>query len=254
MVLTDEIIKALENFAPTHLAEDFDNVGFLAGRRGKEINKILLSLDVDETVAEEAINCGAQMIISHHPVIFNAEKWINDETALGRTLLKLIENNISVYSAHTNMDIAEGGLNNYVAKSLGLNVISALDINGGGRICEDEMTMLELIERVKVSYKLKTVKYTGDINKKIKRIAICSGSGGSLIQDCIKADVDVFITGDVKYSQARELFFEGISHIDLGHYNSEIGVCSIFKDILTKSFGNALETIITNSENVFKLI
>ena len=121
-----DIISLLDEIAPRNLAEDWDNVGFLIGDRNSAIRRIMVCLDLPYWVLDEAIENKVDMVITHHPVIFSSMKKINTDSSLGRGIIRLIKNNISVYSSHTNMDIASGGLNDMFAKQLGFSVTSII--------------------------------------------------------------------------------------------------------------------------------
>ncbi len=257
MVKVKDIISEIEKIAPQSLAEDFDNVGLLLGDCEAEVKKVLLCLDADEFTATEASMKGADMIISHHPLIFHPLKDLCFSKSAGRCMKTLIKSDIAVYSAHTNMDIAEGGLNDLVAKKLSLKVVS--DIAFGekertcGRICEADMALGELIKRVKECYNLPYVRYAGDEDKKIKTVAICSGSGRGLTDDAIKRGADLYITGDLTYSDIRNLSENGVSYIEVGHYDSEISVTEIFKSIIEKAFPE-IEILISEEKNIVKTV
>lgn len=251
LVTANDIKIAIERFAPAFLAEDFDNVGLLVGSGSKEVGKVLLALDADEKVAKEAIEKGADMIVTHHPVIFDAPKSITDETPLGRTLLMLIENSIPVFSAHTNMDKARGGLNDLMVKKLGLEVEEELfDINNCIRICRADTTLSALAKKLKEEYKLPNVRFTGNPERSIKRVGLCTGGGRSMAGDAVKNGCDVYISGDLHYSDIRSLVFSGTDFIEIGHYYSERYVTEIFENIIKQAYP-AISTIISEEMDVF---
>lgn len=249
-----EILEYLEQHMPLNLAEDFDNVGLLAGRKTKPVKKALLCLNANLFTAKEAVQTGADMIISHHPLTFSGEKKITEDTVMGETYLTLMENGICVISMHTNFDCAEGGLNDLMAKRLKLTVVEDLDkkenARGCGRICiAEDIKIKDLIDRIKEAYGVPVVKYTGDENKPVSKIALCTGSGKSFIPEVIKSGADVYITGDVSYSAALELESAGVSLIDLGHYESEIVCREAFLEML--SGFTDVEWVISKEKNVF---
>lgn len=244
-----DIIRRMENYAPTSLAEDYDNVGLLLGDDMREVTSVLLTLDVDFDVAREAAECGANLIVSHHPLIFNPIKKMTADSAEGRCLMFLAENKISVYSAHTNLDSAEGGLCDLMAAMLGIEdtspVLPGAEGEGLGRVglLPEDMTMGELCERVMEVYKLEHIRFVGEESDIVRRAALCSGSGMSLTADVLKADADVFITGDIKYGAAREAYASGLNLIEVSHYDSEIFAPLIFEKIL----GDDVKTHISNA-------
>ncbi len=241
MNVTD-VMHVLEKYAPKTLQEDFDNVGLLVGEKNAEVKTVLLTLDVDMDVAVEAKAVGAEMIISHHPLIFNPIKAITDETPEGRCLLYLIQNHIAVYAAHTNLDSAAGGLNDLAAQFLNLSntkPITGMEGAGLGRIgnLPEEMTVGDLADKIKKIYRLPYIRFSGKADTPVVRVALCTGSGGSLLPDVLAAGADVYITGDVKYEVARSAAAWGLPIIELGHYESEYIVVDLLEKILT-NFGN----------------
>ncbi len=255
-----EIIRVIEKYAPPALAESYDNVGLLLGDKNREVSSVLFSLDVDMKVAKEAKEKGAELIISHHPLIFHPTKSITADTALGRTILFLAENKIAVYAAHTNLDIVSGGLNDLASELLGLSNTSPLDETEGigvGRVGTLSVPILceHLAKYIKNVYNLPFVRYVGDGGKPIKTIALCTGSGGDLLQKAIEKGADAYITGDIKYSVARMAEESGISLIELGHYDSEIIVMDLLEKIVSSYCGNTLSLYKSKeNKNVFTTI
>ncbi len=255
MTKVSDIVKELEKTAPTHLAEDFDNVGLLLGDSDAEVKKVLLCLDADELTAKEAEIKGADMIISHHPLIFHPIKSLEYSKSAARCMKTLIKSDIAVYSAHTNMDIAEGGLNDLFCKKLSLKATDDLAESDGeracGRICDGDFMLSELALKVKEAFCLPFVRYSGEDDKKIKKIAICSGSGRGLVDDAVRHKADVYITGDLTYSDIRLLREERCSYIEVEHFVSEIFVTEIFREVIESAFPE-VEIMISEEKNVIK--
>ena len=252
-----EIAKVIEKIAPVHLAEDFDNVGLLLGDAEAEVKKVLLCLDADEFTAKEAEEKGADMIISHHPLIFHPLKSLEYSKSDARCMRTLIKSDIAVYSAHTNMDIADGGLNDLFCQKLSLKVMGDLEISSKekacGRICEGNYTLSELVVKVKEAFGLTSVRYAGDDDKNVNKIAICSGSGRGLISDAIREKADVYITGDLTYSDIRNLRDENCAYIEIEHFTSEIFVTEIFAEIIKNAFPD-VEILVSEEKNIIKRI
>ncbi len=250
-VTAESIKNAIEAYAPTYLAEDFDNVGLLVGDKNKEVKKVLLCLDVDERTAEEAERIGADMIVSHHPVIFNTQKSITCDTPLGRTLLRLIKNSTAVFSAHTNMDKAEGGLNDLMAEKLGLSREKEFYSEDDCiRICRADMTLGQLAEKLKKEYALPFVRFTGNPKKRISRVGLCTGGGRSMAEFAAKKGCDAYISGDLHYSDIRGLLFSGVDFLEIGHFYSERPVTEIFNSVIKKAYPEII-TIISEEMDVF---
>ncbi len=254
MVTVFDIAEKIEKVAPQNLKEDFDNVGLLFGRSDKEVKRVLLSLDSTEETVDEAIEKGADLIICHHPLIFNPLKAITSEDALGRSLIKLGKNDISVYSAHTNLDKAKGGLNDLFLKKLSLTASENLEGDGAedgiGRISLCETTLFEMIKRVKDAFDLPVVRYSGN-DGEIKKIAVCTGSGRSLVSECIRKKCDLYITGELHHSDINELLADKVSYIEVTHFDSEVIVTELFSDIISKNFPE-VEILIFKEENKIK--
>ena len=232
MRIVKDIIEELEVLAPSKLAESWDNVGLLLGSRKQEVKKVLVALDLNEEVADEAIKEKVDLIVTHHPYLFRAIKGLDLDTPTGKVFAKLITNNISLYAMHTNYDIAKGGLNDYLCEGLGIKDTKILDVTttdnegneqGIGRygVLDREMGLNEFIEYVKSYFKIPYVRLTKtDEVSKIKKVAICSGSGSMYIPQAAK-NADIYITGDIKFHEAQMAYSLGIPVVDVGHYASE---------------------------------
>ena len=246
-----EITSYLEECFPPEYAEDFDNIGLLAGRCEKDVKKVLLCLDCNKNIVREAAKSGVQLIITHHPVIFNPVRRIIDDNDFGEMLVSAIENGISIYSAHTNLDSAPGGITDTVAKLLGLTPVSNMEGNLG-RICDAPkgMSAKTLAEKIKKEFKLKSLYSTFSRDKEIKTVAICNGGGGgSLVQTAQTLDADVYISGDLKHHELKELKTnDNIDFIEIRHYDCEIIARDILKEKLSHKFKDELEILVSTSE------
>ena len=220
IINSKKIISLMEELAPLELCEEWDNSGFLIGNIDSEINKIMIVLDVNEDVVEEAIEKNVGLIISHHPFIFSPLGKIVDHDYKGKLVRKLIKNDINIYSAHTNLDSAENGINDDISEILKLKNIEAMEIGRIGDI-EAKLAADEFLLNLKKIFNLETLKFSGKINREIKRVAVCSGSGSDLIDLSKNMGCDLFITGDVKYHEAQKAEELGIIIVDLGHFESE---------------------------------
>lgn len=233
MILKD-IIKIIENEYPKNLACDWDNVGLLAGKESQSIKTVLLTLDITPDVVEEAIYNKADLILSHHPLLFGGVKSFAEDNEKTNMYVKIIRNNICVYSAHTNMDIAPNGINQRLAELFNLTDTDPLESETGlGRIGNiSEISLKDFCETVKEKLKTPMLRVSGNTNALIKKIAIGSGSCSDLIPEAIKKSADVMITGDMKYHTAIDSVNMGISVIDAGHYPTEIIVMEMFENLL----------------------
>lgn len=247
-----EIINKIETEFPVDTAYEWDNPGLLAGDATSEINTVLISLDITESVVDEAIKAGAELILSHHPIFFGGTKKITSDNPDGRAVLKAIRAGINIYAAHTNCDVGKNGINAKLAKIFQLTDIEYLEENGLGRIgnLKHEIPFYEFAETVKKSLNTPHVRVSGK-NFGVKRIAIGSGACSDSIPTAISKGADVMITADMKYHEMINMTASGINLIDAGHYPTEIIVTDIFSDILSDS---NLKLIKSAQTDIFKYI
>lgn len=224
-----EIIQWIEKLAPLALAEEWDNSGLLVGTDQEEVTGVLVALDVNEGTVDEALKCGANLIVAHHPLIFKPMASVTDETALGRCVTKLMAHHISVYASHTNFDSATGGLCDSLCEKIGLGDTVPLspaetDTHAGlGRIgdLDETITLSELSERILKITGQKALRVVGDQSQKVRRIAVANGSGADFAALAAKMGARVLVTGDVKYHEAQAAQAMGLSLIDGGHFGTE---------------------------------
>lgn len=346
------VMEALDQLAPRSLAEHWDNVGLLLGNPAQDVNKLLVALDITSAVVEFAIANNFDMIVAHHPLIFKPLKNIRTDLQQGKMLSSLIKNDIAVFSLHTNLDIARGGINDLLAEKFQLQAVKPLTIssvedltklavfvpqehlekvrtaickagagqignyaectfavagtgsfkpldgtnpfignvnkleqvaeyrletimptkivnkvlkallkahpyeevaydlyklentineNGLGRIgvLEKPLTMEKFLEKVKTLLKLQNVRFVGNSDKIIKKVAICSGSGAEFIVKSAYQGADVIITGDVKYHEAQQALENDINIIDAGHFGTEYHMAELVAQYLTTKADSA---------------
>ena len=237
MATVNDIYAQLCALAPLELQMDFDNSGFLLGHGGQTVRKALLALDVTTEVVDEAIALGAELIISHHPVIFNAVKAITDGSPDGAKLLRLIENRVAVISMHTNLDIAQGGVNDVLLAALGASSEGALDKDGCGRVgaLKEAMPMPEFMSLCKVALGTGGLRYY-DSGRAVRQIAVMGGSGGDCVRDAFNLGCDTYVTADIKYHQFLEAKELGLNLIDADHFGTENPVIPTLADLLSAHF------------------
>lgn len=212
-----DIYDAAARLAPFELACSFDNAGLLAGDPGAEVTGCVVALDLTPAVLAEAVRENANLIVTHHPVIFDPLRRL----LAGQPAYELARRGISVISAHTNLDIAQGGVNDCLAARLGLLEIRPFGEDSMGRegVLPEPMTAGELAAYVKESLNCSGLRYT-DGGKAVRRVAVCGGSGGSLLPDALSR-ADALITGDVKHNVFMDALWGGFCLIDAGHYKTE---------------------------------
>ena len=228
-MLCKEIVQVIEAAYPREAALDFDNVGLLAGRTEKEVERVYIALDATDAVIDRAIEAGADMLITHHPLIFSPLKKVTDEDFVSRRVVKLIQNDISYYAMHTNYDVL--GMAELAEKILGIRDSEVLDITmekdgkpeGIGRIGELEkpMTLEECCVYVKHKLNLGSLKVFGDMQAEVSRLAISPGSGKTAIAAAIAKGADVLVTGDIGHHDGLDAVEQGLAVIDAGHYGTE---------------------------------
>ena len=225
MEKVSKIIKKIAEFAPRETMQKWDNSGWQINLGIEDTNRILLALDVTNSTVDEAINKKCDMIISHHPVFFNPIKEIDSPY-----IIKAIQNNIQVYSAHTNLDIAQGGVSEYLAEKCGFTDLDTAFEFIKYKKFNEEKNFSKLAATLKTIFSLPSIRVVNSHRKSYSSIAFCSGSGAEYIQELEKIGIDVFITGDLKHHQA--LSAKDMTIIDLGHFQSERFVVDIFKNML----------------------
>ncbi|WP_300415705.1 Nif3-like dinuclear metal center hexameric protein [uncultured Oscillibacter sp.] len=239
MPTVGEIEQALFELAPRECAQDWDNVGFLVGRRDREVRKVLVALDITEDVIEEAVRWGADLIVSHHPVIFHGQKSVTDRDVTGGRVLRLIEGGLSAICMHTNLDCAEGGVNDVLARALGIEKPEGFTSVGVGRCgCLEEPRVLpEFVRFVSKTLDCNGVRYAG-AGKPVYRVAVGGGACGEFQDAAIYAGCDTFVTADLSYHQFVDAKAKGINLIDAGHFPTEDLVCGPVMAFLKKRFPN----------------
>lgn len=222
-----EIQNVIEAMSPLDLQEQWDNSGFQIILSDDEVNKVLVAMEVTQAVADEAVRCNADLIITHHPLIFNKLNQVNNNDVIGNMLIKLIRAGISVYSTHTPFDKCRGGNNDYLARLLHLCNVKVMDSDDVGYcrygFTQCEYNIEEYIDKVCEWLKIDKsfVSFAGDTKKRLNKVGICTGSGADFIETAFKEKCDLFITGDVKYHAAQTARELGINVLDIGHYGSE---------------------------------
>lgn len=240
----NELISRLEKIYPSAAAEEWDNVGLLVGDDEKEVSHIFLALDLTEETLAEALRAGADMIITHHPMIFSGQKKINNHSFIGRKIMTLIKNDIPYFAMHTNYDIL--GMADLSAEYLRLSECRVLSVTEkdenhvqgfgrAGRLAE-AMTLKEYAELVKSALRLGEVKVYGSLDRMVRCAAVCTGSGKSMLQEAILAGADVYVTGDIDHHTGIDAVAQGICIIDAGHYGTEYIFMDAVKKTLLENF------------------
>lgn len=235
-------MDALESCAPLSLQDGYDNAGMQIGlTEDAETTGALLCLDVTEQVIDEAISLGFNTIVSHHPLLFRGVKTITPSDYISRCITKAIKNDICIYSAHTNLDSAPGGVNYKIADKLDLCDVQWLHskqgtIGGEGLIgtLKQPLSKQTFINEVKNRFGIKTLRHNNFSKDTIQRVAICGGAGAFLIDDAIRQGADAFLTGEIGYHR----FFgheDDTLLVEMGHYESEQFTIELIEELLNKA-------------------
>ena len=239
-MLIRDIVAPIEEFAPLSLQESYDNAGLIVGRLDDELRGgVLLAVDVTEAVIEEAIEKGCGLIITHHPIIFHPLKRLNSASVVERCVEMAIRNNIALYACHTNLDSTPNGMSWRVGEMLGLSDMEVLQptVDGAGfgvvgTLGEgvSEEAFLQLVKQV---FGVKALRHSALLGREVKRVAICTGAGASLMSEARVSGCDIYLTADLKYNDFMTP--DGAFTVaDIGHFESEYCAIEILFDILSK--------------------
>lgn len=237
----DELIKEIEKIAPLSLQEEWDNSGIQLRATNGEISRVLIALEINDRVIDEAIGAGADMILTHHPLIFGSLKKIDAGDVTGNYIVKLIKRGISVYSTHTPFDKCIGGNNDYLGSLLGIEDIAPMPSDESG-ICRvgslpQPMTCAEFAGNAAEALRIDMRHFTfsGNADETVNKVGWCTGSGAEFLDLAVDAGCDLFVTGDVKYHTAQYAKELGMNLLDCGHFGTE--------HIFTENMANKLSRL-----------
>ena len=246
-MLCKDVMAVIEGSYARRYAMEWDNVGLLVGRDDKEIERIYVALDAGDEVIAEAARWGADLLVTHHPLIFGGMKQITNQDFIGRRVLELVRRDISYYAMHTNYDVVR--MADLAADLLGLLRQEVLEVTceeseeslGIGRIgySEEPMTLKECCERVKEVFSLEAVRAFGNPKRQVCRVAVCPGSGKSVLRDALRKGADVLITGDIGHHEGIDAVAQGMAVIDAGHYGMEYIFVEDMRRFLTERLPGA---------------
>lgn len=227
MTLND-LVSVLDSHAPFSTALSFDNAGILCGDPEREIRKVLLSLDITYSVIDEAERLGADLILTHHPALFSPQKTFSPADRVYR----LIEKGIAAVAVHTNLDAAQGGVNDVLASVAGLELVTVFDRDPDGiartGVLPAPRPLTEYAARIKADLSAKNLRIA-DGGRPVSRVVLCGGSGGDLWESMVGTDCDTLLTGEAKYHHFLEAAQAGINIIEAGHYATEAPVLPVLE-------------------------
>lgn len=248
----DTFLNELEAWAPLSFAEEWDNCGLQVGRRDKVVRKVMVALTPGEAAIQAAVDADVDMLLTHHPMIFKPAKSVTTDTVLGQSIMKLIQHDINLYCAHTNLDMAVGGVNDVLAKALNLQNIEILENvtedYGIGRVGDlaEPITLQAFLTQTAKQLACNHLAYQGDVNRTVQRVALCGGSGISYLHAAKKAGADVYVTGDMKYHDAQLASELGICVVDAGHFGTEKHIVKTLAEFVQKQ---GLEVVTFNEDD-----
>jgi len=241
----------MESLAPAALAEEWDNSGLQIGHNDWPVKKVWLALDPGIQVIESACRDSIDLLIAHHPLIFKPLKFVNLNSPVGKIIQIAIQNQLSVFSAHTNLDKVTNGINDVLAYKIGLKNIAVLENSGKGNKLrdsekeyglgrvgnlDDTIGLSALAMKIKERLGLTTLRVAGNTDLMVTRAAVCCGSGSSLMNHFFSSGAQVFISGDFKYHDARDAEAMNLGLIDIGHFASEHLILEVLVGRLREKF------------------
>ena len=245
MVTVADILKFLDTLAPRSMKMDWDNVGLLCGSKQTPVTKVLVALDPFEHVCQEAAEMGAELIVTHHPLIFVPTKAVTDETSIGRSIQLLCQEGISAINAHTNLDQTPGGVNDVLAERLGLTDVEVLapagaDENGNpwgllrcGTVPQQPLECF--LRKIKETLGCEGIRYVSG-SKPVQKVAVGGGACSGEMMDAVMALCDTFVTSDVKYNQFWDAHDLGLNLIDAGHFHTENPIVAVLAEKIAGAF------------------
>ncbi len=236
-----EITDIIEEFAPLALQESYDNSGLIVGHPTDEVNKALLAVDVTDEVMDEAEREGCDIIITHHPIVFHPLKRFNSANMVERCVERAIRKGIALYACHTNLDSAKDGMSWRLASKLGIEHLEVLQPSAEGAqtgfgvvgVLAQPMATTDFLGRVMEATHANVLRHSDIATPSVSRVAVCTGSGASLIGNARSAGADIYVTADLKYNDFMTPD-SALTVVDIGHFESEYCVIEILFDILSK--------------------
>jgi dinuclear metal center YbgI/SA1388 family protein len=234
-----DVLSILEKLAPSSLAEAWDNPGLQVGDPSKSVGKIMVSLDPTVGALREAVKREADVLLTHHPLLFRPISWVDESAYPGNVIAEACRNGISIIAAHTNLDATQGGINDLLAQLLHLRNVQALQAKekedaGLGRVGDlpAPLSLGALIEKVKSVLGSTYLRVSGNRDAVIRRVAVVGGAGGDFVATASRSRADVLITGEIRHHEALLAEHMGVALLDAGHYETEKPALELFADKL----------------------
>lgn len=269
-----DIIQAMETIAPHQLAQDWDNIGLHVGRTDWAVRTVWIALDPSPDIVTAACRKKVDLLITHHPLIYKPLHSIDFRTPVGSSIHMAAKHHLAIFTAHTNLDIAVDGLNDVLARRIGLKNLQPLakarepdiyryevdpsvkfeDKVGLGRVGElsERLDLKSLVLKIKKSFRLAAVRVAGDLTMPVNKVAVCTGSGSSLIRNFFDSGSQVYISGDFRYHEAKEILAANLGLIDIGHFASEHLIIEVLAERLTSILADTGLVVAVNAYRLEK--
>lgn len=234
MPKVNEIAAFLDEKIPSSLKEDYDNVGLLCGFPDKEVTRILVVLDITLEAIREAAEMNAELIVSHHPLIFTPMRKILDNTPEGKRVIELLRSGISAICLHTNLDRLEGGVNSALAAALGAEMEQTLEMGGICRLSE-KISLEAFLAQTRDALNAPDIRFYS-AGRYVEKIAVCGGAGGDIIYQAAEQGCDTVLTGEIKHHQWIDGAQLGLNLIEGGHFATENVVTPVLTELLRERY------------------
>jgi len=249
-VTVGQILDILNQMAPPELKEDYDNVGLLAGRPDRPVERIMVGLDLTEGLVREAAEWGAQLIVTHHPIFFRGRKNIREDDAEGAAVCALIRENMSLIAAHTNFDNAPCGVNDALAQALGLEDVCVMEHGMRMGMLPEAMTPERFCDWTEEKLACRARMYVLSPETLIERVAVCGGAGGDFWPQAARAGAQAFVTGEIRHHDALAGTATGLCMVEAGHYETEHIAIKLLADGLQERI-NAVQYNVTVTTSAY---
>lgn len=249
-VTVGQILDILNQMAPPELKEDYDNVGLLAGRPDRPVERIMVGLDLTEGLVREAAEWGAQLIVTHHPIFFRGRKNIREDDAEGAAVCALIRENMSLIAAHTNFDNAPCGVNDALAQALGLEDVCVMEHGMRMGVLPEAMTPERFCDWTEEKLACRARMYVLSPETLIERVAVCGGAGGDFWLQAARAGAQAFVTGEIRHHDALAGTATGLCMVEAGHYETEHIAIKLLADGLQERI-NTLQYNVTVTTSAY---
>ena len=249
-VTVGQILDILNQMAPPELKEDYDNVGLLAGRPDRPVERIMVGLDLTEGLVREAAEWGAQLIVTHHPIFFRGRKNIREDDAEGAAVCALIRENMSLIAAHTNFDNAPCGVNDALAQALGLEDVCVMEHGMRMGMLPEAMSPERFCDWTEEKLACRARMYVLSPETLIERVAVCGGAGGDFWPQAARAGAQAFVTGEIRHHDALAGTAAGLCMVEAGHYETEHIAIKLLADGLQERI-NTLQYNVTVTTSAY---